>query len=88
MLHFRTDDIVKTLQAFHMIKYFGGQHSIYVSPKTLDTYYTSAKPNCAPPLGPFRSSPVSVPTPRSRARAGIIDGAKVQWTPYDQRDLR
>ena len=36
-----------TPQAFNMIKYFGGQHSIYVSPKTLDTYYTSAKPNCA-----------------------------------------
>ncbi len=47
MTNFRTDDIVKTLQAFNMIKYFGGQHSIYVSPKTLDTYYTSAKPNCA-----------------------------------------
>jgi len=64
MLKFRTDDIVKTLQAFNMIKYFGGQHSIYVSPKTLDTYYTSAKPNW------------------------IIDSSKLQWTPYDQRDLR
>ena len=45
MTHFRTDDIVKTLQAFNMIRYFGGQHSIYVSPKTLETYYTKAKPN-------------------------------------------
>ena len=42
---FRTDDIVKTLQAFNLIRYFGGQHSIYVSPKTLETYYTKAKPN-------------------------------------------
>ncbi len=39
MTKFRTDDIVKTLQAFNLIKYFGGQHSIYVSPKTLETYY-------------------------------------------------
>ena len=42
---FRTDDIVKTLQAFNLIRYFGGQHSIYVSPKTLETYHTKAKPN-------------------------------------------
>ena len=45
MTKFRTDDIVKTLQAFNLIRYFGGQHSIYVSPKTLETYYTNAKPN-------------------------------------------
>ena len=45
MTKFRTDDIVKTLQAFNLIRYFGGQHSIYVSPKTLDQYYTKAKPN-------------------------------------------
>jgi len=45
MTKFRTDDIVKTLQAFNLIRYFGGQHSIYVSPKTLETYYTKAKPN-------------------------------------------
>jgi len=63
MLHFRADDIVKTLQAFNMIKYFGGQHSIYVSPKTLDTYYTSAKPNW------------------------VVDSSKLQWTPYDRRNL-
>ena len=42
---FRTDDIVKTLQAFNLLRYFGGQHSIYVSPKTLEKYYTNAKPN-------------------------------------------
>ena len=42
---FRTDDIVKTLQAFNLIRYFGGQHSIYVSPKTLARYYTNANPN-------------------------------------------
>ena len=80
MTKFRTDDIVKTLQSFNLIRYFGGQvraarrtllpyadaqpfrppqlspcvacvalcywqHSIYVSPKTLETYYTKAKPN-------------------------------------------
>ena len=98
MTKFRTDDIVKTLQAFNLIRYFGGQvraralptsvrsaiqplpqpppapsqplalvqaatplsrpltrmnlpfplplqHSIYVSPKTLETYFTNAKPN-------------------------------------------
>jgi len=45
MTKFRADDIVKTLQAFNLIRYFGGQHSIYVSPKTLETYYTNAKPN-------------------------------------------
>jgi histone acetyltransferase MYST1 len=45
MTKFRTDDIVKTLQAFNLIRYFGGQHSIYVSPKTLETYFTKAKPN-------------------------------------------
>jgi len=45
MTKFRTDDIVKTLQAFNLIRYFGGQHSIFVSPKTLETYYTKAKPN-------------------------------------------
>lgn len=33
------------IQAFNLIRYFGGQHSIYVSPKTLETYYTNAKPN-------------------------------------------
>ena len=37
MTHFRTDDIVKTLQAFNLIRYFGGQHSIFISPKTLET---------------------------------------------------
>ena len=37
MTKFRTDDIVKTLQAFNLIRYFGGQHSVYVSPKTLET---------------------------------------------------
>jgi GNAT superfamily N-acetyltransferase len=42
---FRTDDIVKTLQAFNMIRYFGGQHSIYVGPHTLAKYHTNAKPN-------------------------------------------
>lgn len=42
---FRTDDIVKTLQAFNLLRYFGGQHSIYVSPKTLEKYYTNAKAN-------------------------------------------
>ena len=45
MTKFRTDDIVKTLQAFNLIRYFGGQHSIYVSPKTLEKYFTKAKPN-------------------------------------------
>ena len=45
MTKFRTDDIVKTLQSFNLIRYFGGQHSIYVSPKTLEQYYTKAKPN-------------------------------------------
>ena len=42
---FRTDDIVKTLQAFNLIRYFGGQHSIYVSPNTLERYFLKAKPN-------------------------------------------
>ena len=42
---FRTDDIVKTLQAFNLIRYFGGQHSILVTPKTLEQHYTNAKPN-------------------------------------------
>ena len=46
-----------------MIKYFGGQHSIYVSPKTLATYYTDAKPNCAPTPNPI---PNPVPSPYSR----------------------
>ena len=45
MTKFRTDDIVKTLQAFNLIRYFGGQHSIFVSPKTLEMYYSKAKPN-------------------------------------------
>jgi len=45
MTKFRTDDIVKTLQAFNLIRYFGGQHSIYVSPQILETHYTNAKPN-------------------------------------------
>ena len=47
-----------------MIKYFGGQHSIYVSPKTLATYYTDAKPNCAPNpnLNPI-PNPVPSPNP-------------------------
>ena len=42
---FRTDDIVKTLQSFNLIRYFGGTHSIFISPKTLEKYYTNAKPN-------------------------------------------
>ena len=45
MTKFRTDDIVKTLQAFNLIRYFGGQHSIYVSPSTLERYFLKAKPN-------------------------------------------
>ena len=45
MTKFRTEDIVKTLQAFNLIKYLGGQHSIYVSPNTLERYFTKAKPN-------------------------------------------
>jgi len=45
MTKFRTEDIIKTLQAFSLIRYFGGQHSIYVSPKTLETYHTKTKPN-------------------------------------------
>ena len=28
-----------------MIRYFGGQHSIYVGPHTLAKYHTNAKPN-------------------------------------------
>ena len=27
------------------MRYLAGQHSIYVSPKTLEQYYTKAKPN-------------------------------------------
>ena len=45
MTKFRTEDVVKTLQAFNLLKYFGGQHSIYVSPSTLERYYAKAKPN-------------------------------------------
>ena len=45
MTKFRTVDVVNTLQAFNLIRYFGGQHSIYVSPKTLETYFTKAKAN-------------------------------------------
>ena len=45
MTCFRTEDIVKTLQAFNLIRYFGGQHSILVTPKTLEQHYTNAKPN-------------------------------------------
>jgi hypothetical protein len=45
MTSFRTEDIVKTLQAFNLIRYFGGQHSILVTPKTLEQHYTNAKPN-------------------------------------------
>eukprot|EP00967_Tisochrysis_lutea_P014127 scaffold15861_cov35-Tisochrysis_lutea.AAC.2 len=45
MTSFRTEDIVKTLQAFNLIRYFGGQHSILVTPKTLQQHYTNAKPN-------------------------------------------
>lgn len=47
MTKFRPDDIVKTLQAFNLIRYFGGQHSIYVSPKTLEKWFSNAKPNWA-----------------------------------------
>ena len=47
---------------------------------------------CAPAHG----AGVSAPQPGARYRpprlavrhAGIIDGSKLQWTPYDQRDLR
>ena len=87
-----------------MIKYFGGQHSIYVSPKTLATYYTDAKPNCAPIPSP-NSNPNQIPTanpnpnpnpnpipnprpnPNPNPTAGIIDGSKLHWTPYDRRDF-
>lgn len=59
MTAFRTDDIVKTLQAFNLIRYFGGQHSIYVSPKTLETYYTKAKPNWKIDSSKMRWTPYS-----------------------------
>lgn len=45
MTSFRTEDVVKTLQAFNLIRYFGGQHSILVTPKTLEQHFTNAKPN-------------------------------------------
>ena len=45
MTKFRTDDIVKTLQAFNLLRYYSGQHSIIISPKTLEQYFTKAKPN-------------------------------------------
>ena len=35
----------RSSQAFNLIRYFGGQHSIFISPKTLETYFTNAKPN-------------------------------------------
>ena len=38
-------DLWAASQAFNLIRYFGGQHSIFVGPKTLETYYTNAKPN-------------------------------------------
>ena len=56
-----------------MIKYFGGQHSIYVSPKTLATYYSDAKPNCTPnpnpnpnpnPTAHPHCAPIPNPNPR------------------------
>ena len=43
--HMVSATLTLLLQAFNLIRYFGGQHSIYVSPKTLETYYTKAKPN-------------------------------------------
>ena len=66
MTKFRTDDIIKTLQAFNLIRYFGGQHSIYVSPKTLETYYTKAKPNC----GKETVSVISRPSSEAAAPVG------------------
>ena len=43
--HSATIGRTRGAQAFNLIRYFGGQHSIFISPKTLETYYTNAKPN-------------------------------------------
>jgi hypothetical protein len=47
MTNFRTDDIIKTLQAFNLIRYLQGVHTIMVNPKTYETCCTNARPNWA-----------------------------------------
>lgn len=49
---FRPEDIISTLQALDLLKYFGGQHSIYVSPKMIEQYVN--KKDNSPPVDPAR----------------------------------
>mmetsp|Transcript_31660 Transcript_31660/g.72803 ORF Transcript_31660/g.72803 Transcript_31660/m.72803 type:complete len:84 (+) Transcript_31660:1072-1323(+) len=50
MTFFRPEDIISTLQALDLLKYFGGQHSVYVSPKMLEMYVN--KKDNSPPVDP------------------------------------
>lgn len=52
MTFFRPEDIISTLQALDLLKYFGGQHSIYVSPKMLELYVN--KKDNSPPVDPSK----------------------------------
>ncbi len=71
MTHFRTDDIVKTLQAFNLIRYFGGQHSIFISPKTLETCATFVAARSHVPAAPFHPhAPLAPGTTPTRSQTG------------------
>lgn len=52
MTSFRPEDIIATLQALDLLKYFGGQHSVYVSPKMIEQYVN--KKDNSPPVDPSK----------------------------------
>ena len=56
---FRTDDIVKTLQAFNLVRYFGGQHSIFVrrAPRFKGSDTHTSLSLCSPSLTPLFHPP-------------------------------
>lgn len=52
MTSFRPEDIISTLQALDLLKYFGGQHSIYVPSKMVEQYVN--KKDNSPPVDPSK----------------------------------
>ncbi|KAG8463613.1 hypothetical protein KFE25_003886 [Diacronema lutheri] len=72
MTFFRPEDIISTLQALDLLKYFGGQHSIYVSPKMVEQYVN--KKDNSPPVDPARLQ--WTPHSERRGNGAMTEGRK------------
>lgn len=58
---FKTDDVLSTLKAFDLVKYWKGQHMISISPRVLQEHLTNRSQCNAPQVDLSGFSPTWLP---------------------------